>query len=49
MDLHKLLVAMVKPSNSSYYEVSKCAPQYALRYLSASKEAMFYQWIRPRP
>ncbi len=34
IDLHKLLVAMVKPNNYWYYEVSKCAPQYALRYLS---------------
>ena len=34
IDLHKLLVAMVKPLNYWYYEVSKCAPQYALRYLS---------------
>lgn len=33
IDLHKWLVALVKPSNSWYYEVSKCAPQYALRQL----------------
>ncbi len=41
IDLHKLLVAMVKPSNSWYYEVSKTAPQYALRYLSLSWKRCF--------
>jgi putative transposase len=34
IDLHKWLVALVKPENQWYYESSKCAPQYALRYLS---------------
>jgi putative transposase len=33
IDLHKWLVALVKPVNPWYYEVSKCAPQYALRQL----------------
>lgn len=33
IDLHKWLVALVKPINPWYYEVSKCAPQYALRQL----------------
>ena len=33
IDLHKLLVSLVKPENPWYYEVSKCAPQYALRQL----------------
>ncbi len=33
IDLHKLLVALVKPTREWYYEVSKCAPQYALRQL----------------
>ncbi|ACK69788.1 transposase, IS607 family [Gloeothece citriformis PCC 7424] len=33
IDLHKWLVALVKPNNPWYYEVSKCAPQYALRAL----------------
>ncbi|WP_293116459.1 RNA-guided endonuclease TnpB family protein [Okeania sp. SIO1I7] len=41
IDLHKLLVAMVKPKNCWYYEVSKCAPQYALRYLSLSWKRCF--------
>jgi putative transposase len=33
IDLHKALVALVKPENPWYYEVSKCAPQYALGHL----------------
>ncbi|WP_293068333.1 transposase [Okeania sp. SIO2B3] len=41
IDLHKLLVAMVKPLNYWYYEVSKCAPQYALRYLSQAWKRCF--------
>jgi putative transposase len=34
IDLHKWLIALVKPENQWYYESSKCAPQYALRHLS---------------
>ncbi len=34
IDLHKLLVAMVKLEKPWYYEVSKCAPQYALKHLA---------------
>ncbi|WP_293073226.1 hypothetical protein [Okeania sp. SIO3B5] len=41
IDLHKLLVAMVKPQNYWYYEVSKTAPQYALRYLSVAWKRCF--------
>ncbi|WP_287244256.1 MULTISPECIES: RNA-guided endonuclease TnpB family protein [unclassified Okeania] len=41
IDLHKLLVAMVKPNNYWYYEVSKTAPQYALRYLSNAWKRCF--------
>ncbi|NET26498.1 RNA-guided endonuclease TnpB family protein [Okeania sp. SIO1I7] len=41
IDLHKLLVAMVKPKNYWYYEVSKTAPQYALRYLSDAWKRRF--------
>lgn len=33
IDLHKWLVALVKPEYPWYYEISKCAPQYALRNL----------------
>ncbi|MGB3509058.1 MAG: transposase [Microcoleaceae cyanobacterium] len=41
IDLHKLLVAMVKPNNYWYYEVSKTAPQYALRYLCVAWKRCF--------
>ncbi len=41
IDLHKLLVAMVKPNNCWYYEVSKTAPQYALRHLSVAWKRCF--------
>lgn len=41
IDLHKWLVALVKPSNLWYYEVSKCAPQYALRQLSVAWDKCF--------
>lgn len=41
--MHKLLVAMVKPENKWYYQVSKCAPQYALRQLS---EAWKQAWSK---
>ncbi len=41
IDLHKLLVSMVKPNNYWYYEVSKTAPQYALRYLSLAWKRCF--------
>ncbi len=41
IDLHKLLVAMVKPNNYWYYEVSKTAPQYALRHLSSAWKRRF--------
>ncbi|NET46825.1 transposase [Okeania sp. SIO2B3] len=41
IDLHKLLVSMVKPNNYWYYEVSKTAPQYALRHLSNAWKRCF--------
>lgn len=41
IDLHKYLVALVKPENPWYFEVSKCAPQYALRDLRAAWERCF--------
>lgn len=41
IDLHKWLVALVKPENSWYYEVSKCAPQYALRQLRQAWDRCF--------
>ncbi len=36
-----MLVAMLKPECPWYYEVSKCAPQYALRYLSEAWRRCF--------
>ncbi|HLP88838.1 MAG TPA: transposase, partial [Nostocaceae cyanobacterium] len=41
IDLHKWLVAAIKSIYPWYYEVSKCAPQYALRYLSDAFKAFF--------
>ena len=41
IDLHKWLVAAVKSQHSWYYEVSKCAPQYALRHLSDAFKSFF--------
>lgn len=41
IDLHKWLVASVKSQCQWYYEVSKCAPQYALRYLSDAFKSFF--------
>jgi putative transposase len=41
IDLHKWLVALVKPENLWYYESSKCAPQYALRHLSEAWKDCF--------
>ncbi|MGY4590559.1 putative transposase [Thermostichus sp. MS-CIW-40] len=40
IDLHKRLVAEVKKENPWYYQVSKCAPQQALRNL----EQAFKRW-----
>lgn len=41
IDLHKWLVASIKSTYPWYYEVSKCAPQYALRYLSDAFKSFF--------
>jgi putative transposase len=41
IDLHKWLVALVKPANPWYKEISKCAPQYALRHLREAWERCF--------
>ncbi len=41
IDLHKWLVALVKSENQWYYEVSKCAPQYALRHLRKAWDDCF--------
>jgi putative transposase len=47
VDLHKWLVAMVKPEYPWYYEVSKCAPQYALRQLSEAWKQAFKKIKQP--
>jgi putative transposase len=41
IDLHKWLVALVKPENPWYFEVSKCSPQYALRDLRIAWDRFF--------
>lgn len=41
IDLHKWLVALVKPEFTWYSEVSKCAPQYALRDLRMAWDRCF--------
>ncbi|MEQ9551857.1 MAG: zinc ribbon domain-containing protein [Coleofasciculus sp. G3-WIS-01] len=47
IDLHKWLVALVKPICPWYYEVSKCAPQYALRELSVAWKRAFKKTSKP--
>lgn len=47
INLHKWLVAMVKPICPWYYEVSKCAPQYALRQLSEAWKQAFKKIKKP--
>ncbi len=47
IDLHKWLVAMVKPEKPWYYESSKCAPQYALRYLRTAWDDCFKKKKKP--
>jgi putative transposase len=41
VDLHKWLVASIQSTYSWYYDVSKCAPQYALKYLSGAFKFFF--------
>jgi putative transposase len=41
IDLHKWLVALVKPENPWYYQSSKCAPQYALKHLREAWDRCF--------
>ena len=47
IDLHKWLVALVKPKYSWYYESSKCAPQYALRQLREGWARAFKKTSKP--
>lgn len=46
IDLHKRLVAEVKTEHSWYYQVSKCAPQQALRNLQSAYQA-FHRIQKP--
>jgi len=41
IDLHKLLNASVKPEHPWFYEVSKSAPQFALRHLAEAFKRFF--------
>jgi putative transposase len=47
VDLHKWLVALVKPKCPWYYQVSKCAPQYALRQLAQAWKQAFKKVKKP--
>ncbi len=47
IDLHKWLVAMVKPKYPWYYESSKCAPQFALRQLREAWARAFNKVSKP--
>ena len=47
IDLHKWLVALVKPEYPWYYHVSKCAPQYALRHLRQAWDDCFSKSKKP--
>lgn len=47
IDLHKWLVAVVKPQFPWYYEVSKCAGQNALRNLSQAWDRCFKNVSKP--
>ncbi|MFP4254673.1 MAG: RNA-guided endonuclease InsQ/TnpB family protein, partial [Halothece sp.] len=47
IELHKLLVAICKPKNPWYYEVSKCAPQFALRHLREAWNRCFKKVSKP--
>lgn len=47
IDLHKWLVKYVKSENDWYYEVSKCAPQNALRDLRKAWDRAFKKTSKP--
>jgi putative transposase len=47
IDLHKWLVVLVKSECPWYYEVSKCAPQYALRHLRQAWDDCFKKAKKP--
>ncbi len=47
IDLHKWLVAIVKPEHPWYYESSTCATQYALRHLRDAWDRAFKKVAKP--
>lgn len=47
IDLHKRLVAEIKPVNNWYYQVSKCSPQQALRDLRTAWDRCFKKIAKP--
>ncbi len=47
IDLHKWLVALVKSKYDWYYQVSKCAPQWALRALADAWKTCFKKMAKP--
>ena len=47
IDLHKWLVANIKPDYPWYYDVSKCAPQWALRQLREAWDRAFKKVAKP--
>ena len=47
IDLHKWLVAIVKPDYPWYYKSSKCAPQFALRHLREAWARAFKKTSKP--
>nr|WP_232826150.1 transposase [Cyanothece sp. BG0011] len=47
IDLHKWLVALVKSKHEWYYQVSKCAPQWALRALANAWGRCFKKLAKP--
>ncbi len=47
IDLHKWLVALVKSKHDWYYQVSKCAPQWALRALADAWKRCFKKIAKP--
>ena len=49
IDLHKRLVAEVKSANPWYYELSKCAPQEALRNLNKAIQSWFKMPEKGKP
>lgn len=47
IDLHKWLVSLVKAKHDWYYQVSKCAPQWALKALADAWKRCFKKKAKP--